>query len=200
MITEEGSWIETKEEKNKLLEDVMNAVVPRLQVYIEDHPNLWEQELRQIQEKQKQEEELKEEQRFANMTDGEHQFRCLNCNNFICFLSDIRKIQGSHHVAVNEEVPTRLISVRNPQPKFMDDELKFDGAIYCGNEDCQRELGGVCEYKHTEFPLLKIKHFRIVDKNGKGATYKQWKKANFQVQSFTLDDLQEVVERRRALI
>ncbi|XP_053406754.1 ATP-dependent RNA helicase DHX58-like isoform X2 [Mercenaria mercenaria] len=197
VLTEEGSWIVAKEEKNALLEKVMNIIVPKLQAYIEDHPNLWERELREMQEKLKLQEELKQEQRRANMTNAEQEFRCLNCNHFICFLSDIRKIQGAHHVVVDEEVSERLISFRNPHPRFIDEELKFDGAIFCGNPDCQRELGGVCEYKHAEFPLLKIKNFRVVSRNGVGNTFKQWKKANFEVEPFTLEDLRDVVERRR---
>jgi hypothetical protein len=197
VLTEEGSWIVAKEEKNALLEKIMNAIVPELQVYIEDHPNLWEKEMREMQEEKKLQEELKEEERRLNMSNDEHEFRCLNCNHFICFLSDIRKIQEAHHVVVDEAVSTRLISFRNPHPRFIDDELKFDGAIFCGNIDCQRELGGVCEYRHAEFPLLKIKNFRVVNKNGQGNTYKQWKKANFNIEAFTLDDLRRVVERRR---
>ncbi|XP_060562666.1 antiviral innate immune response receptor RIG-I-like [Ruditapes philippinarum] len=197
VLTEEGSWIVAKEEKNALLEKIMNAIVPELQVYIEDHPNLWEKEMREMQEEKKLQEELKEEERRLNMSNDEHEFRCLNCNHFICFLSDIRKIQEAHHVVVDEAASTRLISYRNPHPRFIDDELKFDGAIFCGNIDCQRELGGVCEYRHAEFPLLKIKNFRVVNKNGQGNTYKQWKKANFNIEAFTLDDLRRVVERRR---
>ena len=197
VLTEKGSWIVAKEEKNALLEKVMNAIVPELQLYIEDHPNLWEREMREIQEEKKRLADLKEEERLLNMSKDEQEFRCLNCNHFVCFLSDIRKIQDAHHVVIDGGASKRLISFRNPHPRFIDDELKFDGAIFCGDVDCQRELGGVCEYKHTEFPLLKIKYFRVVNRNGQGNTFKQWKKANFDIEAFTLDDLREVAERLR---
>ncbi|XP_053406750.1 antiviral innate immune response receptor RIG-I-like isoform X2 [Mercenaria mercenaria] len=197
VLTEEGSWIVEIEEKKALLENVMNIILPELQVYIEDHPNLWERELREMQEEQKLQEELQQKQYQANMTNAEREFRCLNCNHFICFLSDIRKIQGAHHVVVDEGVSERLISFRNPHPRFIDEELKFNGAIFCGNPYCQRELGGLCEYKHAEFPLLKIKNFRVVSRNDEGNTFKQWKKTNFEVEPFTLEDLRHVAERRR---
>lgn len=177
----------------------MNRIVLELQIYIEDHQNIWEREIQKMQELQMHTEELKKEQRRANMTNDEKELRCMNCSKFICFSSDIRKIQNSHHIIIDEDAQKRIISVRSPYPIFMDEDLQFDGGIFCGNVDCQRVLGGVCEYRHVEFPLIAIKNIRVVDKNGNGRTFKKWKKANFEPEQFTLDDLRGIVERRREM-
>lgn len=181
-----------------MLEKLMNRIIPHLQVYIEDHPNMWEEEIREIQMQNKLVELTKKEERKNKITSDVKELRCFNCNNFICFSTDIRKIQNSHHVIIEEDVKSRLISKRDPHPKFVEDELQYDGEIFCGNDGCQHTLGGVCTYKHVEFPLISIKHFKVIDQNGKSERFKQWKKANFEPEEFTLENLHEVARRLRA--
>lgn len=177
----------------------MNEIVPHLQAWIEDHQNLWEEELFQRQEKRKQLEELKTQLKEQSMVDGPVEVQCLNCSTFLCMSDDIKKIQNSHHVLVNEEFARRLRMIRSPVPEFEEEDLKYDGAVYCSKPDCQGKLGGVCEYKHLEFPLFKIRYLRFVDRNGRnGRNYKKWKKINFYIEPFTLDDLRQIVENRRA--
>lgn len=198
VLTQVGSDIMPREERNAMKEQLMNRAVPELQRYIEDDPNKWEEELYQMQLEAKLKEEAKKKRREAQMKEGDVELKCLNCSAFICFASDIRVIQKAHRIVVNEDVKTRLVLERRPIPKYFEDELKFDGSTYCGANNCRHELGGVCEYKHTEFPLIKIKNCVVVDRNGKSETFKTWKKANLRLEHFTLDDLREVVERKRA--
>ncbi|KAL4231411.1 Interferon-induced helicase C domain-containing protein 1 [Mactra antiquata] len=198
VVTEENSKIAQKEEKNARLEILMKQIVPHLQVYIEDHPNIWENELRVIQLQKMYEERDKAQQRLDALTPDIKTLHCLNCDKFICFSADIRRIQQSHHIVINEDIKSRIIMQRNPYPKFMEDELKYDGDTFCGNPICQHKLGGVCEYKHVEFPLISIKQFRVKEKDGSSERFKQWKKASFIPEPFTLDNLRDVVIRRRA--
>ncbi|XP_053394123.1 ATP-dependent RNA helicase DHX58-like isoform X2 [Mercenaria mercenaria] len=197
VLTTEGSWIVEKEEKNAMLERLMDAVVPALQRYIHENPNKWEKELRDMQEHQKLLEDMKQEQRVANRSDDDMEFRCLNCSQFICMSSDIRTILDSHHVVVNEEVNDRLVSVRGRNPVLLKDDIESRGCIFCA--ECQRKLGGICEYRRVEFPLIVIKNFMVVDKNGDGDNFGQWKKANIDIQQFSLDDFKQVVRMRRCM-
>ena len=175
----------------------MNIIVPKLQAYIENDPNAWENEKREMQENQRSMEETKEENRIANMTDDDVIFRCLNCSKFICMSSDVRVIQDSHHIVVNEDANERLFSIRGRKPVAFKEDFISRGAIFCGNKQCQSNLGGICEYRRVEFPLIVIKKFLIEDKSGENDYVNQWKKAKFHMKELDLEDLKSVVRRRR---
>jgi uncharacterized protein YihD (DUF1040 family) len=180
-----------------MLERLMNSIVPILQAYIENNPNDWENELNAIQIRQKEIDDMKEENRLANMTDDEVIFRCLNCSEYICTSSDIRVIQGSHHIVVNEDANGRLLSIRGRNPVIFKDDFISRGVIFCGNKNCQNDLGGICEYRRVEFPLIVIKNFMIEDKHGESDFIKQWKKATFSMKELDIDDLKRVVRKKR---
>ncbi|WAR22445.1 IFIH1-like protein, partial [Mya arenaria] len=152
VIAEEGSWILEKEEKNRRCEELMEQIVAHIQVYIEDHANIWERELLEIQEKIKQEEERQSQKRELNMTDASGRFECFNCSSFICLSDDIRVIKGSHHVIIDEDAKRRLILNRGA-PTFTEPEgAQYGGTLYCAKEECRRKLGSICTYKGSEFP------------------------------------------------
>ncbi|WAR22432.1 DDX58-like protein [Mya arenaria] len=198
VIAEEGSWILEKEEKNRQCEELMNKVVPDLQVFIQDHANVWERELLEIQERMKQEEEKQVEERELNTAATGVRFECLNCSSFICLSDDIRVIKYAHHVIIDEEAKRRL-SLKRGAPSFIEQEgAQYGGALYCANEECQRRLGSICTYKSSEFPLVDLKNFRIVDHLGKGRSFKKWKKLNCRIEEFTFEDLEAVVAERLA--
>ncbi|XP_052773443.1 antiviral innate immune response receptor RIG-I-like isoform X1 [Mya arenaria] len=193
VIAEEDSWILAKEEKNRQCEELMNQIVPHLQVFIEDHANTWERELLEIQERMKQEEEKQAEEREINTAATGARFECFNCSSFICLSDDIRVIKDAHHVIIDEDAKRRLI-LRRGAPTFTEPEgAEYGGALYCANEECQRELGSVCTYKFSEFPLVGLKNFRIVDRFGQGRAFKKWKKVNCRIEEFTFEDLEAVV-------
>ncbi|XP_053406755.1 antiviral innate immune response receptor RIG-I-like [Mercenaria mercenaria] len=196
VLTEEGSWIVGKEEKNKMLEQLMNEIVPQLQTDIEKDLVAWKLELTKMQKDNKLAEEKRDKECKAKMTDDEKELQCFKCSKFICMSSDIRRIQGTQHVVIDEAVQKRISWTRNPLPKFKNDPLKYDGSTFCGNSKCQQKLGGVCEYHGIEFPLISISNFRVVDKNRQGKTFKKWKSVNFVVEDFSLEQFDEVVEKR----
>ena len=174
----------------------MNKIVPVLQAKIEKDQVAWQQYLTKEQNRRRQiEEEKNERESRARVTDVK-ELRCFKCNKFICLSSDIRRIKGTQHVVIDEEVQKRITWSRRPDPRFRNDELKFDGYTFCGNSSCKQKLGGVCEYKGTEFPLISISNFLVVDQNNKRSTFKKWKDVNFQVEDYSLEQLQEVIDKR----
>lgn len=177
----------------------MLQIVPHLKAFLEDHPNLWDRELLQIQEEAKRLEDLSETARKKNMLDEAVEVQCFNCSQPICTSEDIKTIQNAHHIVVNEDWADKLILLRSPVPLFEEEDLKYDGSAICSNGTCHSKVGGVCEYKHMEFPLLNIKCLRFVNKDGKdGRTYKKWKKINFLIEELSLDHLRQIVERKKA--
>jgi hypothetical protein len=202
VLTEEGSWIVEKAEKNKELEQIMNIVVEKLQNEIGRNPNQWEEESLHIQELKKLQEEIKEKERLAKIRDDDMEMQCIHCAYFICMSSDLRKVQDSHHIILNQNVHKRLLSKRFPKPQFVEEEqfVERDGRIYCGNLDCLRPLGTMFIYRRVEFPLVSKNNFRVIGKDVLDPTFKKWKDVPFEIMPFTLDDLRIVVRQRRSLL
>ncbi|XP_060586933.1 antiviral innate immune response receptor RIG-I-like [Ruditapes philippinarum] len=198
VLTEARSWIVGKEQKIEMLEDLINQIVPQLQAKIESDPLAWQQRLTERQKYMKQlEEERNERDRRAKMAQGVKELKCLKCLKFICLSSDIRRIKDTQHVVIDEDVQKRITWTRKPIPKFKNDDLKFDGTTLCGNSTCKQKLGGVCEYMGIEFPLIAISYFRVVDENNKGRTFKKWKDVNFDIEDYSLEQFQEIVDERK---
>lgn len=190
-----GSPIADKEEKNAQSEKLMNDAVLVLEQIIERNRNNFEIRLNKLQTDAKIKRTLKEKKKYERRAEGDFEFRCFNCDQFICMSSDIRKIQGSHHVCVADDVTERVIFQRSPLPEYVENDMKMDGATYCLK--CMQSLGGVCDYKGIEFPLMKIQQYRLVDRNGKGSHTKKWKGAPCKVQEIDLVDLLNFVHQNR---
>ncbi|KAH3787131.1 hypothetical protein DPMN_165251 [Dreissena polymorpha] len=195
VISEEGSWILDKEEKNRRCEELMNKIVPHLQAFIDDHANLWENELLQLQTEMKEERDREKERRRLNMV-NEVEFQCLNCSAFICMSDDIKCIKGAHHIITDPEADERLRLERDT-PYFVEPEgAEYGGQVYCAKVSCQVKLGSICTYKYMDFPLISLKAFRVVKPDGTGKSYKVWKKVPCEIADFTFDDLRDVIDIR----
>ena len=171
----------------------MNDTVVVLEQLIERNRNSFDMQRYKIQFSEKIKRETKAKKRAERLIDGDFEFRCLHCSNFICMSSDIKKIQGCHHVCVDDDVSERVTFQRSPMPQFEENDLKMDGAIYCNG--CLNQLGGVCDYKGVEFPLFKVQLFRIVDRNDKGYHTKKWKGAPCKIEEIELNDLRKFAYR-----
>lgn len=191
VLTSEGSPIVDKEEKNAMLEKLMNSIIPVLQSYLEDHPDKWEKESYQIQEAQKQLEEVASQKRQANMTDDVVEFQCRLCRQFLCWSTDVRVIKDAHHVCINEDINTRILTNRDKKPQFEEIDFKVDGSIVCAGRRCTGKfvVGQVCEYQGLLYPIMKISQIRFVNKSGEGSTFKRWKDKKFIVASLALGEV-----------
>ena len=187
MVTGKGSPIADKEEKNALSEKLMNEAVIALERMIEANRNNFEIQQSKLQFDARLKRDMKKKRKEERLRDDEFEFRCFHCDNFICMSSDIKKIKEAHHVCIADDVEERVSFHRSPVPQFEDSDVKMDGETSCNN--CQHTLGGVCEYKGIEFPLLKVQHFRLVDRNGKGSHRKKWKLVLCKIQEIDTADL-----------
>ena len=192
MITGQGSPIADKEEKNAIAEQLMNDTVVVLEQLADRNRNHFELELNNIQSTDKLKRAAKAKKRAERLMDGDFEFQCFHCSNFICMSSDIKKIQ-CHHVCVDVDVGERVTLQRSPVPEFAENDVKMDGATYCNS--CLTPLGGVFDYMGIEFPLIKVQQFRIVDRNGKGYHTKKWKGAPCKIEDVELEDLRKFANR-----
>ncbi|XP_052763808.1 interferon-induced helicase C domain-containing protein 1-like [Mya arenaria] len=197
VIAEKGSPTLDKEQKNKRCEEIMNEIVPELQEYLEKPENNWEKEMLEMQKVIKDKEDQMQRERTDNMSDDACEFQCMKCSSLICLSEDIRTIEGRHHIVINIEVNGRL-KLKRGKPKFFGpDEPQVGGKIFCMKSDCQNELGTLCTYKDIVFPLIRLKLVRVVNKNGDGNKYKQWKQLTCRIQELSDDKFCSLVEERK---
>lgn len=175
----------------------MNTLVPRLQEYLENSANSWDNERRQMQLQMRTELECKVEERRLNVID-ELEFKCLQCGAFICFSHNIKCIKGAHHIIIDPEADKRL-KLQRDTPYFTEPEgIKYGGQLYCAEIRCQKRLGSVCTYNDIGFPLITLKAFKVVNSNGNGNNFKKWKKVPCVIDVFTPEDLNKLTEERLA--
>lgn len=191
MVTGKGSPIADKEDKNALSEELMNEAVIDLERTIEANRNNFEIQQSKLQFEASLKRDMKQKRKAERLRDDEFEFRCFHCDNFICMSSDIKKIQDAHRVCIADNVEERVNFHRSPIPQFEESDMKMDGDTSCGS--CQHTLGGVCEYKGIEFPLLKVQNFRLIDRNGKGSHHKKWKGVPCRIQEIDTVDLLKFV-------
>ena len=115
------------------------------------------------------------------------ELRCIKCTELCCLARDIRQIQQSHHVILDDTINERVIIESHPNPKNYGDFKKTD-KIFCHN--CRYDWGIRAIYKGSRFCVIKIDSFVITNlMNGVRDTCKKWKNAPFPVSPLTPDEL-----------
>ncbi|XP_067869539.1 probable ATP-dependent RNA helicase DHX58 [Heterodontus francisci] len=108
-------------------------------------------------------------------------FFCRNCNEAVCHASDIRTIEGMHHVNVNPifQIYYKVSGQIHLPRKFED--WKPGGTVSC--QKCGQVWGMQMIYKSVPIPSLCIKNFVVELPSGK-RTFKQWKGVPCQIEEF----------------
>ncbi|NXV49279.1 DHX58 helicase, partial [Uria aalge] len=107
---------------------------------------------------------------------------CVNCNTAVCRGSDLRTVEGMHHVNVNPNF--RLYYRVSPgklqfQRTFKDWE---PGCRIVCNE-CSQDWGMEMIYRHVKLPILCIKNF-VVETPAEKRKFKKWSAVTFPVKEF----------------
>ncbi|XP_051894486.1 probable ATP-dependent RNA helicase DHX58 [Pristis pectinata] len=108
-------------------------------------------------------------------------FYCRNCNEAVCHASDLRIIEGMHHVNVNPnfQIYYKVFGKVNIPRKFEDWEP--GGIVAC--RKCGQNWGIQMIYKSVPIPSLCIKNF-VVELPNERRPFKQWKSVPCQIQDF----------------
>ncbi|XP_066278582.1 antiviral innate immune response receptor RIG-I-like [Branchiostoma lanceolatum] len=179
-----------KEKLNTIRERLMEkAMLDVWHMQREKHGE-FKKEVQRLQEESKKERDLakalKELERKTKKVHGRGmKLLCVKCKEFACNVSDFRKIKEVHHVVVEKSFPQRII-IRPHPPKKIDD-WEMNGKVYCKN--CRQDWGIQMVYRKASFPTLKIESFVLEKPDGTRLTCRKWKKAPFDVEDITPDDI-----------
>ncbi|XP_040851698.1 probable ATP-dependent RNA helicase DHX58 [Ochotona curzoniae] len=112
------------------------------------------------------------------------QLRCINCTETVGHGSDLRKVEGAHHVNVNPNFSIYYTVSRDPVA--MDREFrdwKPGGVISCRN--CGERWGLQIIYKSLNLPVLKVRSMLLETPRGR-IQAKKWSRVPFPVPDFDL--------------
>ncbi|KAL4231857.1 RIG-I signaling pathway [Mactra antiquata] len=160
--------------------------------YIKNNRESFKKEIHRYQDEANLDRELKAfgKKRKVIRT-GQFELRCIKCDHFICWSDDVKKIEGAHHVIVDQSLEERVKMSSTGPSKYQNETIQLVGKVICRN--CGGNLGTVLIHRKMEFPVPRIENFLIVDTHGRQDTCKQWKGAPFDVQSLSTDDWREIL-------
>lgn len=123
----------------------------------------------------------RESQRRQFLAD-EVQLLCINCMVAVGYGSDLRKVEGTHHVNVN---PNFSIYYKvSPKAVVIDREFKDwkpGGAVSCRN--CGESWGMQMIYKSVKLPVIKVRSMLLETPRGR-VQAKKWSHVPFPVPDF----------------
>ncbi|NWI27105.1 DHX58 helicase, partial [Sula dactylatra] len=110
-------------------------------------------------------------------------FYCVNCNVAVCRGSDVRTVEGMHHVNIN---PSFRLYYKVSSGKIQFQRIFKDWEpgcrIFC--RECSQEWGMEMIYQHVKLPILSIKSF-VVETPAEKRRYKKWSAVTFPVKEFS---------------
>ncbi|NXL91300.1 DHX58 helicase, partial [Alectura lathami] len=114
---------------------------------------------------------------------GDVYFHCVNCNVAVCRGSDIRTVEGMHHVNIN---PNFRIYYTISSGKIHFERTFRDWEpgcrILCSG--CSQDWGMEMIYRNVKLPILCIKNFVVATPDEK-RKYKKWSSVTFPVEEFS---------------
>ncbi|KAM6238635.1 ATP-dependent RNA helicase DHX58 [Porphyrio hochstetteri] len=109
-------------------------------------------------------------------------FYCVNCNVTVCRGSDIRTVEGMHHVNINPNF--RLYySVSSGKIQFQRTFKNWEPSCRIMCSECSQEWGMEMIYQQVKLPILCIKNF-VVETPAERRRYKKWSTVTFPIKEF----------------
>jgi hypothetical protein len=192
LLAEQGRGAADKEMFNKIRETMMQRAIYRIQH--EEKPADIHKKIRDFQQLAKVEREMaakgKEisDKTRANYhpVSGLYTIRCQKCDNFAAHSSEVRTIEGSHHVILDKRYKDHVVIRPHPTP-MKHENFEMTGKIYC--KKCHWDWGVMGVYKKVSFPIIKIGSFIVINPNDQRTVYKKWKDVPFAVEPISPADL-----------
>lgn len=198
MVAEKGRGAAEKEESNKIREKMMQKAIDIINghsiVQKRDEIHRYQREAQVEREMAKKGKEISQLTKASQGSKDVYELRCLKCDNFTTFSSDIRKIEASHHVILDPEYRKRIKIRPHPAPKTFEN-FELTGKIFC--KECHADWGIMGVYKKVSFPVVKVCSLIVIRQDGERKVYKRWKEVPFRVQTLTPDDLQKMMDHHK---
>ncbi|NXY08030.1 DHX58 helicase, partial [Pteruthius melanotis] len=107
---------------------------------------------------------------------------CVNCNTAVCHGSDIRIVEGMHHVNVNPKF--RLYyRVSSGKIQFQRTFKDWEPGCRIACSACSQDWGMEMLYRQVKLPILCIKNF-VVETPAEKRRYKKWSAVTFPIKAF----------------
>ncbi|NXB41153.1 DHX58 helicase, partial [Eulacestoma nigropectus] len=107
---------------------------------------------------------------------------CVNCNTAVCHGSDIRTVEGMHHVNVNPKF--RLYyRVSSGKIQFQRTFKDWEPGCRIACSACSQDWGMEMLYRQVKLPILCIKNF-VVETPAEKRRYKKWSAVTFPIKAF----------------
>ncbi|KAL3863077.1 hypothetical protein ACJMK2_004854 [Sinanodonta woodiana] len=192
VLAQIGKGTAAKEEVNIRREKLMEKAINELQGDIQRNLPSIRKNIRDLQEEDKLDRDLQAQQKKQKQKkQRDCELRCIQCDEFICMSSDIRKIQNAHNVVIDPTLRKRVSFTKSANPVFQDDEIEFGGKIFCSK--CHEDFGQICIYRHQEYPVIKIEKFIIITDRDERKSCKKWKQVPFEVPKLTIEDRKKLL-------
>ncbi|KFO72143.1 putative ATP-dependent RNA helicase DHX58, partial [Cuculus canorus] len=172
----------SREQLNEALVELMERAIRAVQAMPEQEYRLKIRELQQVAVASWLMKEAKiSERRQLHDPDAVHLY-CINCNTAVCRGSDIRTVEGVHHVNVN---PNFGLYYRACSGKMQFQRTFKDWEPGCriACSGCSQEWGMEMIYRQVKLPILSIKNF-VVETPAEKRKYKKWSTVTFPVKEF----------------
>ncbi|NWU55536.1 DHX58 helicase, partial [Dromas ardeola] len=107
---------------------------------------------------------------------------CVNCNTAVCRGSDLRTVEGMHHVNVNPNFGL-YYRVSSGKLQFQRTFKDWEPGCRIVCSECSQDWGMEMIYRHVKLPILCIKNF-VVETPAEKKRYKKWSAVTFPVKEF----------------
>ncbi|NXB61981.1 DHX58 helicase, partial [Struthidea cinerea] len=107
---------------------------------------------------------------------------CVNCNTAVCHGSDIRTVEGMHHVNVNPEFGL-YYRVSSGKIQFQRTFKDWEPGCRIACSTCSQDWGMEMLYRQVKLPILCIKNF-VVETPAEKRRYKKWSAVTFPIKAF----------------
>ncbi|XP_063259928.1 ATP-dependent RNA helicase DHX58 [Prinia subflava] len=107
---------------------------------------------------------------------------CINCNTAVCCGSDIRTVEGMHHVNVNPKFGS-YYRVSSGKIQFQRTFKDWEPGCRISCKACSQDWGMEMLYRQVKLPILCIKNF-VVETPAEKRKYKKWSSVTFPIKAF----------------
>ncbi|NXI79480.1 DHX58 helicase, partial [Rhipidura dahli] len=107
---------------------------------------------------------------------------CINCNTAVCHGSDIRTVEGMHHVNVNPDFGLHY-RVSSGKIQFQRAFKDWEPGCRIACSACSQDWGMEMLYRQVKLPILCIKNF-VVETPAERRRYKKWSAVTFPIKAF----------------
>ncbi|NXU50437.1 DHX58 helicase, partial [Turnix velox] len=107
---------------------------------------------------------------------------CVNCSAGVCRGSDLRTVEGIHHVNINPAFGLRY-RASSVKLQFQRQFRDWEPGCSIACRDCNQVWGIEMIYRQVKLPILSIKNF-VVETPAEKRRYKKWSSVTFSVPPF----------------